>query len=228
MGILFFLYCWRAFMGNTVEVWYRKRRCWWMMCITVDNMGWCCDIRDVLNVDTDENVYHSEQHELMLCLSISLMKLITYNVFGKYGSLSFFHYFWTFACIFLPFLHRPITAMGDIFQWVVRFQPVRSAAIFPCFICSAGCERLIQHEMLTTQAKNISEDFIDFWFNCVRLLNHVKANPRQAFYTRMKSVISDLIGPFSCLSSVNVPHFAVWSLQGSASLWLVGTGSGFP
>ena len=78
--------------------------------------------------------------------------------------------------------------------------------------------------MLTTQAKNISEDFIDFWFNCVRLLNHVKANPRQAFYTRMKSVISDLIGPFSCLSSVNVPHFAVWSLQGSACLWLVGTG----
>lgn len=46
------------------------------------------------------DVYHSEQHELMLCLSISLMKLITYNVFGKYGLLFFLSLFLDF-CVYI-------------------------------------------------------------------------------------------------------------------------------
>lgn len=49
-------------------------------------------------------------------------------------------------------------------------------------------------------------DFIDFWFNCVRLLNHVKVTLSKPFTRGMKSVISKLIGPLSCLSFVNVPH----------------------
>lgn len=60
--------------------------------------------------------------------------------------------------------------------------------------------------MLTTQPKNISRRLHDFWFNCVRLLNHVKVTLSKPFTRGMKSVISKLIGPLSCLSFVNVPH----------------------
>lgn len=40
---------------------------------------------DVIQIDADECLYHSEQHELMLYLSISLMKLITNNVLVSMG-----------------------------------------------------------------------------------------------------------------------------------------------
>lgn len=40
---------------------------------------------DVIHIDADECLYHSEQHELMLYLSISLMKLITNNVLVSMG-----------------------------------------------------------------------------------------------------------------------------------------------
>lgn len=46
------------------------------------------------HMDADECLYHSEQHELMLYLSISLIKNNNQQCLGKYG-LSF--------CIFLDF-----------------------------------------------------------------------------------------------------------------------------
>lgn len=126
------------------------------------------------------DVYHGEQHELMLCLSISLMKLITYNVFGKYGSLFSSHYFWTCVYIFaIP--TQTHNSYGWYFSVSCQISAWPKSGHFPLFTCSAGRERLIWHEMLTTQDKNISEDFIDFWFNCVRLLNHVKVTHDKPF-----------------------------------------------
>lgn len=66
---------------------------------------------DVIHSDYDECLYHSERHELMLYLFISLMKLITNNVLVSMGCrllLIIYEY--------LPFPYRPITSMGDIFQ----------------------------------------------------------------------------------------------------------------
>lgn len=40
---------------------------------------------DVIHIVADECLYHSEQHELMLYLSISLMKLITNNILVSMG-----------------------------------------------------------------------------------------------------------------------------------------------
>lgn len=40
---------------------------------------------DFIHIDADECLYHGEQHELMLYLSISLMKLITNNVLVSMG-----------------------------------------------------------------------------------------------------------------------------------------------
>lgn len=55
---------------------------------------------DVVHVDADECLYLSEQHELMLYLSISLMKLITNNVLVSMGCRFLFFIFLDFACIF--------------------------------------------------------------------------------------------------------------------------------
>lgn len=54
---------------------------------------------DVIHIDADECLYHSEQHELMLYLSISLMKLITNNVLVSMGCRFLFLTFLDFACI---------------------------------------------------------------------------------------------------------------------------------
>lgn len=81
---------------------------------------------DVIHMDADKCLYHDEQHELMLYLSISLIKNNNQQCLGKYG-LSFFWgfffrsffksfiYLFNFACIF-AILHRPIKSMGNIFQ----------------------------------------------------------------------------------------------------------------
>lgn len=45
---------------------------------------------DVMHIDADECLYHSEKHELMLYLSISLMKLITNNVLVSMGCRLFY------------------------------------------------------------------------------------------------------------------------------------------
>lgn len=86
---------------------------------TVNNMSWCC-----------------------ICSYLSL-NLITNNVLVSMGCRFFSNYYYFFLFFFLDyvyichFLHQPIKAMGDIFQWVVRFQPWWfSPAVFFC--CSAG------------------------------------------------------------------------------------------
>lgn len=72
-------------------------------------------------------LYHSEQHELMLYLFISLIKFNNQQCLGKYGLPFFFSFFFLsffnllglfiyFLHVYLPFLHEPIKAMGDIFQ----------------------------------------------------------------------------------------------------------------
>lgn len=48
------------------------------------------------------------------------------------------------------------------------------------------------------------KDFIDFWFNSVRLLNHVKATLSKPFTRGMKSVLSSRIGPMPLLCQC--PH----------------------
>lgn len=173
---------------------------------------------DVIHIDADECLYDSEQHELMLYLSISLMKLITNNVLVSMGCrfLFLFLFFWILR-VYLPFRHRPITAMGDIFQWVVRFHPCRCLAIFFHFssffsfsffflLLSRSQKIVFNLKCWQLNPKIYLRDFIDFWFNCVRLLNHVKVTMSKPFTLGMKSLVSNLIGPLSCLSFVNVPH----------------------
>ncbi len=102
----------------------------------------------------------------------------------------YFLFFWILR-VYLPFLHKPITAMGDIFQWVVRFQPRRCLAIFLLhlpffllFLLLGRCQKNVFNlKWWQLSPKIYPRDFIDFWFNCVRLLNHVKVTPQQAFYT---------------------------------------------
>lgn len=55
---------------------------------------------DVIHIDADKCLYHGEQHELILYLSISLMKLITNNVLVSMGCRLLFLIFLDFACIF--------------------------------------------------------------------------------------------------------------------------------
>lgn len=143
---------------------------------------------------------------------------------GKYG-LSFIYLFFGFIYLFwilrvyLPFLHRPITAMGDIFQWVVRFQPCRYFSNIYFFAALGRCEKFVLNlKCWQLNPKIYLKDFIDFWFNCVRLLNHVKVTLNKPFTREMKSVVSNLIGPMPFLCQC--PPFAVWLLQGSNSVWL--------
>lgn len=157
---------------------------------------------------------------------------------GKYGlSFLIFHFFWILR-VYLPFLHRPITAMGDIFQWVVRFQPRRCSPFFPTFAlaylhCSAGGRKkrkkmnTLNLKCWQLNPKIYPRDFIDFWFNCVGLLNHVKATLSEPFTRGMKSAVSDLIGPPFMPLLCQCSPFAVWLLQGSNSVWLEWT-AGFP
>lgn len=139
---------------------------------------------------------------------------------GKYGlSFIYFWFFWILR-VYLPFLHRPITAMGDIFQWVVRFQPCWCLAIlfFVFFLPSRYPKIIFNLKCWQLNPKIYPKDFIDFWFNCVRLLNHVKVTLSKPFTRGMKSVVSKLIGPMPLLCQC--PPFAVRLLQGSNSVWL--------
>lgn len=132
--------------------------------------------------------------------------------------------------VYLPFLHRPITAMGDIFQWVVRFQPRRYLVIFLAFsfLLLGRCRKFVSNlKCWQLNPKIYPRDFIDFWFNCVRLLNHVKVTLSKPFTRGMKSVVSKLIGPPFMPLLCQCPPFAVWLLQGSNSVWLERT-AGFP
>lgn len=127
--------------------------------------------------------------------------------------------------------------MGDIFQWVVRFQPRRCLDIFlPFFLFSflfifllLGRWRKITFNLKCWQLspKIYPRDFIDLWFNCVRLLNHVKVTLSKPFTRGMKSVVSKRIGPLFMPLLCQCPPFAVWLLQGSNSVWLEQT-AGFP
>ena len=58
---------------------------------------------DVIHMDADECFYHDEQHELMLYLSISLIKIITNNVLVSMGCRFFLFVFLSFILIFLDF-----------------------------------------------------------------------------------------------------------------------------
>ena len=58
-------------------------------------------------------------------------------------------------------------------------------------ICNLKCWQL--------NPKICLKDFIDFWFNSVRLLNHVKATLSKPFTHGMKSVLSGRIGPMPLL-----------------------------
>lgn len=174
---------------------------------------------DVMHIDADECLYHGEQHELMLYLSISLMKLITNNVLVSMGC-RFLNFLLNFG-VYLPFLQRPITAMGNIFQWVVRFQPRRCSPFFLLFLLLGRCWKIVFNlKCWQLSPKIYPRDFIDFWFNCVRLLNHVKVTLSKPFTHGMKSVVSKLIGPLSLPLLCRCPPFAVRLLQGSNSVWL--------
>lgn len=50
------------------------------------------------HMDADECLYHSEQHELMLYLFISLIKIITNNVLVSMGCR--FVFYWTFLSVY--------------------------------------------------------------------------------------------------------------------------------
>lgn len=50
-------------------------------------------------MDANECIYHSEQHELMLYLSISLIKLIINNALVSMGCHLFYLFSLGFACI---------------------------------------------------------------------------------------------------------------------------------
>lgn len=89
--------------------------------------------------------------------------------------------------------------------------------IFSFFLCSAGIKILFNLKCWQLNPKIYLKDFIDFWFNCVRLLNHVKVTMTKPFTHGMKSVGSNLIGPMPPLCQC--PPFAVWLLQGSNSAW---------
>lgn len=101
----------------------------------------------------------SEGQMLMLYLSIFCMKFKTNPILVSTGhrSVCYFVFFGVSCC---PFLLGPILIMGNIFPWVVRFP-------FKMVVFSQSTADAFETEMLTTLPKNISEDFIDFWFNCV-------------------------------------------------------------
>lgn len=108
------------------------------------------------------------------------------------------------------------------------------------FQCSASlllktCKQMNQNQKRKTDKRNLiynlkcwqlnpkicQKDFIDFWFNSVRLLNHVKVTLSKPFTRGMKSVLSSRIGPMPLLC--RCPPFAVWLLQGSKSVWFKST-----
>ncbi len=96
------------------------------------------------------------------------------------------------------------------------------------FRCSAGVGKIVFNlKCWQLNPKIYPRDFIDFWFNCVRLLNHVKVTLSKPFTRGMKSVVSKLIGPLFMPLLCQCPPFAVWLLQGSNSVWLERT-AGFP
>ncbi len=99
------------------------------------------------------NCSASEGQMLMLYLSIFCMKIKTNSVLVSKCHRSVFFWFFGVSCGSFP--HGPILTYGRYF--------------------SVSCQISLQNysidafepEMLTTPPKNISEDFIDFWFNCV-------------------------------------------------------------
>lgn len=119
--------------------------------------------------------------------------------------------------------------MGNIFQWVVRFQPGRCSTFLLPYPLSLGrCRKIVPNlKCWQLSPKIYPRDFIDFWFNCVRLLNHVKVTLSKPFTRGMKSVVSELIGPLSCLSFVNVPHLLCDCFRAATAFWLEWT-AGFP
>lgn len=135
-------------------------------------------------------------------------KLITNNVLVSMGCRLFIfsNSFWILR-VYLPFLHRPIKAMGDIFQWVVRFQPLPNHEYSSVYFFSGRCQKKkkqqqqLVHSLKCWQLnpKIYPKDFIDFWFNCARLLNHVKVTLSKPFTHGMKSVVNKIIGPMPLL-----------------------------
>lgn len=159
---------------------------------------------------------------------------------GKYG-LSFIHLFLLnsfgfFACIFAiptqthksygwyfsvscqisakPKLGHYSFSVHFFAQSVSQNKPKKTKTI----VLSLKCWQL--------NPKIYPKDFIDFWFNCARLLNHVKVMLSKPFTRGMKSVVNKIIGPMPLLCQC-LPFFffffflfAVWLLQGSNSIWL--------
>lgn len=100
--------------------------------------------------------------------------------------------------------------MGDIFQWVVRFQPLLGHEYSSVYFFSGRCQKKNKTQQEQQQPvpslkcwqlnpKIYPKDFIDFWFNCARLLNHVKVTLSKPFTRGMKSVVNKIIGPMPLL-----------------------------
>lgn len=150
--------------------------------------------------------------------------------------------FWGFEWIFdiCHSLHRPITAMGDIFQWVVRFQANPPSPNFDILTaCQAGVERTRQLGNIIWNVDNSTQKYIYLRtsltsdLTVLRLLNHCKSNTvRRTFYPpppppRMKSVITVLIGPPSHVSPLSMSTIGcgIASGQQQRSDWLGQEGS---
>lgn len=162
---------------------------------------------DVIHVDADECLLQWTTWVDAVFVHIS-HEINNQQCLGKYG-LSFLNLIILDLRVYMPFLHRPITAMGDIFQWVVRFQPRRCLGIFLHlhFFARQVLKKIAFNlKWWQLHPKIYPRDFIDFWFNCVGVLNHVKVTLSKPFTHGMKSVFSKLIGPLSCLSFVNDPR----------------------
>lgn len=162
-----------------------------------------------MNLDYDECLYHSEQHELMLYLSISLMKINNQQCLGKYG-LSFIYFFkfsLDFACI-LAIPTQTHKSYGWYFSVSCQISATAWPWIFFCvfFLGLVSKEKKPQQQQLVPSLKCwqlnpkiYPKDFIDFWFNCARLLNHVKVTLSKPFTRGMKSVVNKIIGPMPLL-----------------------------
>lgn len=153
----------------------------------------------------------------MLYLSISLMKLITNNVLVSMGCRLFiFLIFLDFACIFaIP--TQTHNSYGWYFSVSCQISTLLMLGHF-VFLPSRYPKIIFNLKCWQLNPKIYPKDFIDFWFNCVRLLNHVKVTLSKPFTRGMKSVVSKLIGPMPLLCQC--PPFAVRLLQGSNSVWL--------
>lgn len=106
---------------------------------------------------------------MMLYLSISRMKLKTNNVLVSMGVIFVFGF-----CVYIFTIP---TRSHNYYGWYFSVGCQISAKPVPGhFSPRLDSKAKFSHEMLTTRPKNISEDFIDLWFNWAKAFKSCKSS----------------------------------------------------